>query len=269
MLSLFDETSICKDLIPKKKASKFYNLHLNQDPRLNKKEERKEKEMVDMKGKKKDNNHTEEKIKTVLDTYNYENRKLVYKMMSEFIPKENVANWVSTKNNFNDLNALLSHNKQAGQKTLFYSSDGDFFRVFEGVFFGAQVFEAGFPFEIAKKKQAFKFDVPRWALLLASFCKETHSIDETSITDSLKKFIKIKTSLSNAELFAKLNNTDTSQETKSNLLSKRSESDFKENDNNSDKAPSLNDVLLLLNSIKKQIPVSNECNTTHYIINFY
>ena len=270
LMSLFDETNILKDIIQSKKASKFYNLHLTQDPRLNQLTNSQKNNPGEdaKKSKKKKNKPVSEKeskklleSQSIRDSYNYASRKMVYQMVTEFAPPI-PFNEVTFKPNFsNDLNALMTLNKSMNRKTLFFSSGGGFFQVLEGVYFGAQAFEGGYPFEVTKKRQAIKLDVPKWALLLMTFLVEQKNSETEDTLIKIQEFLKANETITNSELFSKLVDANQKSSLSETMLAKRSLEDFQENLDKKDKklVPKMAMVLDLLNNLDLQMNLPNEC----------
>jgi hypothetical protein len=258
IFTLFDESNVAKDIVQTKKASKFYNLHLLEDPSLSKKDtEKKSKSLAQILGK--NNSNTDVKLQQVLDTYNYQNRKMVYKCLDKLPLGQNIPSNFNLNDNFNNLEILLEKNKLQNKKTLFYSSDGGFFRVIEGAYFGCQVFEGGFPFEITKQKRALMIDLKRWALLSLSITPRVVSDKPEDLVTYITDFIKNKKSESNADLFSEFMKTSEQKEEDNPIgLTKRSDAEFiKEK---SSGTPKLSEILKLLNTQDQSYKIKNECN---------
>lgn len=258
LFSLFDESEIEKDIVQSKKASKFYNLHLTQDPSLAKKKQKPTKSIAEILGKDNSKSAKMSKLQSVLDTYKYCNRKMVYDCLNRLELRQHVPTPSNPEHRFNDLGLLLSGNKGLGKKTVFFSSDGDFFRILEGANFGSQVFEAGFAFEVSKKKRAILMDLKRWALLVVALVRQAEWHTHQNLGSFIEEFVKSKRGESNASLFASLKKKLSEQEEDNVELSKRGNMEFT-NTNQTKEPPTLKDVLNLLSSSNQSISLDNEC----------
>lgn len=70
---------------------------------------------------------------------------------------------------------------------VFLSSPGDIFSVLEGKYFGVSYFEAGFPFETAKKFQAISFSLKQWKESTQHLINNKYQISSTQIEQFFHK----------------------------------------------------------------------------------
>ena len=207
LCSLFNESHIVNDTINQKKASKFYNLQKGTNPKLAKKVNKKvenmkkskelkkgEKSIADiLNSDKKQKKNSENNSQAIKESFSFKNRKIVYNMLktllletsnseSKIIGENNMpVQFSGNKIPFNDLKYLMDYNKSINKKTIFLSSDGGLFKVIEGAFYGCQVFEGGFPFEVSKKREAITVDFKKWALLLVQLLLNKSILGESKI----------------------------------------------------------------------------------------
>lgn len=263
LFSLFDESKIEKDIVQTKKASKFYNLHLTQDPSLARKKPKNTKSIAQILGKDHSDKSKVSKQQEVLQTYNYSNRKMVYNCLGQLELKRHVPTPTSSEFQFNDLGSLMRLNRSLGKKTVFFSSSGDFFRVLEGVTVGSQVFEAGFAFEMSKKKRAILVDMKRWALLVLLLVRRANWSGPEDTGAFIADFVRSLDKENNGELFAKLQPKSSARDEDDAQLTKRSNVAFS-NGEATQEPPTLKQILGLLNSVEPVISLSNECTFLNF-----
>ena len=158
-------------------------------------------------------------------TYNFANRKMVYEMLSKALSEESQPTSQSQMpkpeaSKFNDLNGLLSTQPPA----ILLSSDGEFFKVLEGAWFGAQGFQAGYPFEVSKHQMVIHIDFKRWILLLRLFLKEDHALKSSVSSEYFLNWVKSHDAKSLEDLVRKIGVSEEAGEGLS--LGKRGDCDF-------------------------------------------
>ena len=154
-------------------------------------------------------------------TYNFENRKMVYEMLSKALQKDSEYQLPKPETlKFNDLNGLLSTRPPA----ILLSSDGEFFKVLEGAWFGVQGFQAGYPFEVSKHQMVIHIDFKRWILLLRLFLKESHALKSSVSSEYFLNWVKSHQADSLEDLARKIGVSEDTGEAVS--LGKRENADF-------------------------------------------
>lgn len=143
---MFNESNVVSDILNTKKASQFYNLHLENSKQKTPKENSL-KEIID-KGKKKSINKS-----SFLESFNFKNRKQIYKLIQENFIKNKFS--LSNNSISNDIQDCL---KQNSNLKYILNSNGGLFKVIEGAFYGFQIFESGFAFELAKHRKSINLD---------------------------------------------------------------------------------------------------------------
>lgn len=126
-----------------------------------------------LKNRKSDPNSQKTQNPTFESTYNHQNRKMVYNLLQPYIPQTEKPQTTPARLRFNDLSALF---KSQPHPAILLSSDGEFFKILEGAWFGVQGFQAGYPFEVSKHQSVIGLDFKKWALLVRYFLRQSHDV---------------------------------------------------------------------------------------------